>query len=409
MSARRTVMAIFVLLFSLSACSKEDPDWAGTVFDSAGVTIVSNPETGIWAPGEEWVLEEDLRIGAVEGDLNYVFGRIGGIGVDSDGRIMVLDGQAQHIQVYTSDGVYEQTIGRRGDGPGELRFGGAPLIGPGDTILVPDQIGRFARFTPDGSIAGGSRMDLQRGVPIAFRTTPSGLLAEQVRLREAGRESGKDAMVLLATDGSVSDTILILPSDKLRTYGSYQVYFPKRVWDISADTTLLLGDSENYRVRMYCGANLDRIIEKPFDARMVTDRDKEAVNNFLRATFSSPGRSPEDVEALVSRYDYSGPFPAFDAVFAGPRNTIWVQHNQAPSELSGEEFETFNPREDFGLPRWDVFDSEGRFLGVVTTPHGFAPSVFRQDELYGVSRDQYGVEYVLRLGIVRNPGQGIEQ
>jgi hypothetical protein len=402
-------MAVSVLFFSLAACSKEDSDWAGTVFDSAGVTIVSNPETGIWGPGEEWVLEEDLRIGAVEGDLNYVFGRIAGIGVDSDGRILVLDGQAQHIQVYSSDGVYEQTLGRRGDGPGELRFGGAPLIGPGDTILVPDAMGRFVRFLPDGSSAGASRMELQKGVPVAIRTTPSGLLAAQIRLRDAGVATGKDAMVLLGTEGVVTDTLITLPSDELRTYGRYQIYFPKRIWDISVDTLLLLGESDDYRIRVYSGAYLDRIIEKPFEARMVTDRDKEAVNNFLRATFSSPGRAPEDVEALVSRYDYSGPFPAFDAVSAGPRNTIWVQQNQAPSELNGEEFETFNPREDFGLPLWDVFDSEGRFLGVVSTPDGFVPGVFRQDKLYGVWRDQYGVEYVLRLRIVHNPGQEIEQ
>jgi hypothetical protein len=59
------------------------------------VTIVSNPEQGIWAPGEEWVLEEELRIGAVEGDPDYLFGDVWGVTVDSHGRVFVLDFQEQ--------------------------------------------------------------------------------------------------------------------------------------------------------------------------------------------------------------------------------------------------------------------------------------------------------------------------
>jgi len=400
----RPITLAILLFFPLAACSEGNLRWIGTMYDSAGVTIVSNTDVGIWAPGEEWTLEEELRIGAVGGDPNYVFGAIGGIGVDSRERIFVLDGQAQHIQVYSSEGVYQKTIGRRGDGPGEFRFPTAPLIGPGDTILVSDEIGRFARFAPDGSSAGGIRRNPQEGAPIAFRTTPSGLIAHQVRLRAAGVATGEDALVLLATDGSVTDTLWTLPSDELLTYGRYQIYFPRRCWDILADTVLLLGDSEEYRIRLFSDGRLEKIIALPFEKRMVTDRDKEAVNNFLRAAFRSPDRSAGDLEQLVSRYDYSGPRPAFQAVFAGPSNTIWVQHWQAPSELSGEEFEAFDPRQDFGIPEWDIFDSAGRFLGLVRTPRGFTPWVFRNDKIYGIWHDEFDVGYVLRLRIVGDLG-----
>ncbi len=42
------------------------PPWGATMYDSAGVTVVVNPETGIWANGEGWRLEEEVRIGTVE-------------------------------------------------------------------------------------------------------------------------------------------------------------------------------------------------------------------------------------------------------------------------------------------------------------------------------------------------------
>ena len=61
----RCVLLAVSLFFPLTACSDGEPLWTGTMYDSAGVTIVSNPDVGIWTPGEEWVLEEEVRIGVV--------------------------------------------------------------------------------------------------------------------------------------------------------------------------------------------------------------------------------------------------------------------------------------------------------------------------------------------------------
>ena len=87
-----------LLLSSLVACNSEGSRWAGTITDSAGVTIVSNTDVGIWAPGEEWTLEEELRVSALDGAPEYQFGQVRSISVDSKGSIYVLDSQAQHIQ-----------------------------------------------------------------------------------------------------------------------------------------------------------------------------------------------------------------------------------------------------------------------------------------------------------------------
>ncbi len=36
-------------------------EWAGSVRDSAGVAVVSNPTSGIWTDEERWTLTEELR------------------------------------------------------------------------------------------------------------------------------------------------------------------------------------------------------------------------------------------------------------------------------------------------------------------------------------------------------------
>ena len=62
--------------------------------------------------------------------------------------------------------------------------------------------------------------------------------------------------------------------------------------------------------------------------------------------------------------------------------------------------EAFNFIEDIGAKDWDVFDDEGRFLGVVTMPPRFSPRVIVGSKIYGVFRDDLDVQYAMRLQIV---------
>jgi len=400
----RPVILSLLLAVAPSACSDAESRWAGSVSDSAGVTIVSNTENGLWAPGEEWTLEEEIRIGVKEGDPLYQFGDIQGIGVGSRGRIFVFDGLSQHIQVYSPQGVHLQTVGRRGEGPGEFRAGVGPFIGPGDTILTWDRNGRFTRFAPDGSMIDGVRTDPQTGVPVSFRASASGLFAERIRLRVDGAPTGEDAIVLLGTDGSVADTLRVFRSEDLPNRAFYQLFAPRHPWDVADDTALLVGNRAEYRIASYSRRRMTRIIQKEFEARMVSEKDKETVNDALRAFLSTPETPPEMVEQAIRRYDYSGPLPVFEAVFTGPENTIWVQHFRAPSDFVEEGLGPFDPRQHFGAPTWDVFDSDGRYLGVVTMPRSFTPRAFRGRKIYGVLRGEFGVQYVARLGVMSPAG-----
>ena len=83
-----------------------------------------------------------------------------------------------------------------------------------------------------------------------------------------------------------------------------------------------------------------------------------------------------------------------------------MQHIQAASELSEDEYENWNPIEDQGASEWDVFDAQGRFFGTISMPRRFAPRIFRGDKIYGVWRDELDVQYVVRLRIVGDLGLG---
>ena len=410
MESRKSA-TVLLLAWTVTGCGGEGSRWAGTITDSAGVTIVSNTEVGIWRPGEEWTLEEELRIGALEGAPEYQFGLVGTIAVDSRGRIYVLDSQAQHIQVYSPVGAYERTVGTRGGGPGELQAAMALLIGPGDTLLVPDGLNlRFNRYAPDGSSVGSFRMVLEQGRPMLFRATSLGMIAEQLRpialFTGSPIENPRDAIVLLAADGTVTDTLITFPSSETIGASGVTLFAAEPAWDLTDDLRLVFGVNDEYRISLYADGRQERIFMKPFDRKPVGDADKEVIRSELRRRLIQYGSSAEQISRVLSRYHFAEYFPAFNVVVAGTMGTIWVQHILPMSELSEGVVASMTSIEDVGSPDWDVFDAQGRFLGVVNMPPGFTPRVFRGDRIYGIWRDELDVQYVLRLRIVGDLGAG---
>ena len=58
----------------------------------------------------------------------------------------------------------------------------APLVGSGDTLVVPDgRLQRVNLYAPDGSYCGSYRWRVGQGRTMAFRSTTSGEIAEQLR------------------------------------------------------------------------------------------------------------------------------------------------------------------------------------------------------------------------------------
>ncbi len=409
MRSHEACAAVLAVLL-VAACSSGEGRWTGTVTDSAGIAIVSNPTDGVWTSSNRWTLEEELRIGTIEGNPEYQFGQIGFIAVDSHGRLFVIDAQAQHVRVFSSDGQYEQTIGRPGSGPGELGPQAISLyMGPGDTLLIPD-LGnqRVNRYAPDGSSIGSFRLEFEKGLPMAINATRSGAIAVQLRplaLPDQPARDSMDAIVILATDGSVTDTLMKFPSGGTLNLGGrspeVRLFSPEPVWQITDDLRLCFGVNNEYRIGLYSPeGTLERIITKPFELTPIGQRDQDMVMGFFEEAWRDAGLPPAAIARARSIIHFAEFYPAYAGIQIGPQGSIWVQHIQSPSGLTEEELESWNFIEDIGSPDWDVFDQEGRFLGVVTMPHRFAARAFVENKIYGVWRDELDVQYAVRLRII---------
>jgi len=105
-----------------------------------GVVVVSNPKEPIPKNGlkKRIIFKEELSIGVIEGDENYMFGSRIRFNTDDEGNFYVSDRDNKRIQKYNSQGKYLLTIGREGQGPGEFEFLSMPRFDKENNIYVVD-------------------------------------------------------------------------------------------------------------------------------------------------------------------------------------------------------------------------------------------------------------------------------
>ena len=405
----RLLAALAVVSTAAFGCGPDSTGtgaWAGTVYDSAGITVVANPESGLWTEATAWRLEEELRIGVVEGDPMREFGSIAGLAVDGEGRIHVLDGMAREIRIFDARGEFVTAFGRRGSGPGELNSPSAVLIGRGDTILIPDvSNGQVQRFLTDGSPAGQFPMYLAGGISVGWHAR-DGLLLEDFQPHPSTANGDLPPYLVLLRDsgGEVVDTLLEMESAGALEYRNgvaYMVAFsPQPRWVLLDDGRLASGRLSAYRFEIRDpNGRLERVVTKSFERSPLRDSDRRALREHIRAFY---GRGPlsADREHLIRTMEFGTHFPTFATLFGGPHGTLWVQQALQVSSFEPDDMARFGLHA-FATPEYDIFDREGRYLGTMTPPKGFSPMLAHGEYLYGAQGDDLGVPHVVRLRVLR--------
>lgn len=88
---------------------------------------------------------EELVLGTMDGPTHSAFGKVSDAGFYRNGAIYVVDEQAHAVRMFSESGDYLTTIGREGDGPGELRAPTALALTAAG-LAVSDARGRVSFF-----------------------------------------------------------------------------------------------------------------------------------------------------------------------------------------------------------------------------------------------------------------------
>lgn len=396
MRALHFVVSAFLLMLPLSACGPDEASgaarWAGSVDTlPSGAVVVTNPATGLWTDETRWRVEEELRIGTLEGTGPDLFGQITDIAVDPAGRIWVLEGQSQEIRVFGETGAHIRTIGRKGGGPGEFNQAAALDWGPDGHLWVVDPrnnrisvldtagtlvrshttIGGFMIFPWPGGFDDAGH--LYSPAPLrseeGFR---SGLVRHDTTMTPIDtihppRYTGPAEFFELRSDrGSMRAGVPFSPGLRSRLHPD------GKFWALSTgDYTLL---------EIALTGDTLRIISRTFEPLPVTEADVEAAIEGMEWFISQGGK--------VDRGKFPDVKPPVTNFVVDDEDNIWVVRQRE--------------RDDATLV--DVFDPDGRYLGELTLP--FATSwgrtpAFRDGLLYTVTTDDLEVPYVVRVRIVK--------
>lgn len=411
-------LAAAVLL--LSACDGSAPapgEWGGSVEDSAGVRIVSSPAQGIWTDADRWTLEEEVRMGVESGDSELEFGMVIGVDADDEGYMYVVDQLASRVRVFDPEGELVRAFGRAGSGPGELSAQAMGIfIGPDGQIAVPDLMNqRLSRFSPEGETLTAAPLDLNEGIPIGWASAGDRTVYAQRRIMALpGTASGTgdpdatptDVIVALGPEGRVADTLATLPQGEMVQMGSggmpeIRMFAPEPVWTVLSDGRFVSGLNSEYSLEVRgADGEMETIVRRDFTRRAVTTGDRSGIRDNFLSAWEEAGIPADMARQMTETIQFEEQWPALTTVLGGPDGTLWVQRVD-PDEALELDWTEGLQNLSLGSRDWDVFDPEGRYLGTVEMPDGFVPMRVRGDLIYGIHRDDLGIQRVVRLRVVR--------
>jgi len=363
---RSGVICVLLILLSIPSPAQAQAKWKGSVVKDGDVIIVKNPEKPLYkTPILE--LREDLSIGGPDAQGDEAFDRVQGVVVDDAGAVYVLDYRASNIKAYDATGKYVRTIGRNGQGPGELESPTTLSLNrpraelavhvPPRGIVFFNTDGTFLRqLSFKGLIANRGLVD-SRGQIYVVET-----IMDEKEPRYATRKLGPDASAV----ATISETpAQVKGGNKVRAFP------PTGYFMIDRDDRLIYGYPETYEIQFYDPAEtkVHKKILRDYDPPAVTAKEKTDLEMTVPPGMKVEIEFPED-------------HPAYSRFFASDLGHLFVQTSE---------------RADGGKLIHDIFDAEGRFIGrVALKPFGLE---ILKGKYYALEEDEEGYQYVKRYAV----------
>jgi hypothetical protein len=358
------VILIFVLT---GTCKREVIAWRGTIESQDGITVVKNPKVPMY--GEDvFMLEEELSIGESVGREEYMFSQVIDVGVDDEENLYVLDFLEAHIRVFKKNGEYLKTIGRRGQGPGEIQRAINIHISPANEILINDRGARHLHFfTLDGEYI--------RSVYQGRLSRPLVDRQNNIVARQNIIDAAEVRFVLTKFDYELKELFEIFSYEHQINPDIYDVYPPQCFWGVRSDDSIVWGYAEKYELQILDrnGQVVQKIIKDPNPVE-ITEEDKQ---EWIWFVFGDRG-VPPGVKVNWKKYHN-----AFQFLNTDDEGRIFIQIYEKIADGPGYYY--------------DVFDSEGKYIAKI--PLKTRPQVFKNNKLYTIEEDEEGYQSVKRYKV----------
>lgn len=414
-------MRSLAIILLLAGCTSNESGeaWRGSIetLPNSAARIV-NPAEGVWREGQGWTLVPELVLGEAEGPAAEIFGSISGLAIGQNGRIYVLDRQANELRIFTADGRFLGASGRSGEGPGEYTAANGLRWMTPDTLVVIDQQGaRYSLLDSDGNYG----RSVVRQLPFYGWAFRGGLHGGRIYENFSLGRGDNARPALLGTplvpggpipataarvpdqQTSATDTIL-LPTTSVPRYESYSVrtsrggmmmgvpFAPAVVYHLTDDGRVWHGHGGEFRLTESTVAG-DTLREILLEATGIAVTQAEVAE-------WEAGEGVRRFREMGGKLDLSRvptTKPVLTDLLESDAGDLWVSIPAGPKEVV-----------------FAVFDGEGRFLGRMWADgmerDATVPAIVRNDRLYFVGQDELDVQrvYVFRIARAANPSRNAE-
>jgi hypothetical protein len=385
-----------LILLIFSACTPEERPSGNTIVrDSLGIEVVENPKSS-GAPLEDWVVrpEPTASIGVASGEPKYELSGVAGAVRLSNGRIALVDRGSAEIRIYDENGVFRQSHGGAGEGPGEFL---SPVLAGrlgGDTLVVVDlNLRRISLFHAGSGFLSSAQVTEEIGLSVY----PRGMFADgtivvgggyfwspgQEERVSSGYARPQATYQSVGLDGDLDTDFGGFPGAELQvsvTDSSISV----EIVPFSRHTVVAVGEA-----RFYVGLR-DQWEVKAFDQQgrlmriIRVSRDPDAVEETdIEALIQEKAGSDAEVERELRRdfatMEIPKMKPAFASLNVDVLGFLWVRRQPVPGDK---------------LDVYDLVDPEGTLVGQVRMPSSVRILEIGEDYLLALYQDELEVESV---------------
>ena len=352
-----------------------------------------------WGPAAR--LMEDLRLGALEGAEEEMFGSVGAVAVTPGGTVVIADTQVPALRLFSSDGRYLGDAGREGEGPGEYRSLQGVRPHPEGFAVWDPQNARVSVFNEEGAFLRSLRVPSGLYTSDPFQVDSAGrfyVKSSGWTDPVTGAVSGK-AWLVVGPEAEIRGAIPIPkteaegPSFLISAWGG-----PLRPFTVRNHAVLsphgyrVDGRSNSYA--LYRPLNDGRIlrIERSFTPVRPTKGERDQWERWIEFSERETGVR---LGALPDRK------PAFHDFQVDDDGRIWVRRHVVATEDPDPPNRTSRrPPLTWHEPTtFDVLSSDGRFLGTLTFPAKTRFQTSSGLNVWGTVIGEFGETYVVRFRI----------
>ncbi len=408
--------ALALALLAATACDRRSDNGGAapwrTVFDSTGDTIVARTTGEV--PNElirRLVLER--QIGEAEGNDTVTFGQIQAIAVTGDNRIFVFDQQGPSLKLFDSSGKFVRFVGHKGGGPGEFeQVNGMDISPNGGLVLWDASHGRVNVYSRAGDFSAqwrapisgyfswnGLHTDREGSIVLTGPIGPIGVFGEQGFFRFDSAGTLLDTIRIPKWIDSTPQLTASAGTPPQVRQSMPLPFAPQLTYTWSWGGSLISGPSHPYHIDVSSAGAKPLKIMGPGERVAVLpgeeDDERQWLTTSMRSQFPNWSWNGPDIPAYK---------PAYASVWTGYDGRIWVSiYSRAePLKVPEPAWDSTPgnpppPLRHYREPNvYDVFESDGTYLGRLRVNRGQQVWRMRGNNVWGVLTDSSGVAYVAR-------------